>query len=90
MNHHERTIDVNTRLVTAGAVLTATGAMMVCAGAVIGTYALLTVGRRMIRDMDVPPSQQAAAKWQQAKEASRAGMQAWHAASDSQNGALAR
>jgi hypothetical protein len=40
--------------------------------------------------MDVPPSQQAAMKWRQAKEASLAGVRAWQAASEAQNGSLAR
>jgi hypothetical protein len=40
--------------------------------------------------MDVPPTQQAAMKWQQAKEASRAGMQAWHSSSGAHDGSPAR
>ncbi|WP_328477318.1 hypothetical protein OHS71_05355 [Streptomyces sp. NBC_00377] len=93
MNHHmqsHRMIDIDTRLVRIGAVLTAAGAVVAWAGMAVGASALFAAGRRMIRDMDVPPSQQAAAKWQQAKEASRAGMHAWHSASDAQNGSLAR
>ncbi|MFB7451337.1 hypothetical protein ACFTWS_39360 [Streptomyces sp. NPDC057027] len=91
-HHHKshRAIEIDTRLVTTGAVLTAAGAMVACAGMAIGAYALFTAGRRMIRDMDVPPTQQAAAKWQQAKEASRAGLLAWQSASDAQNGSPAR
>ena len=94
MNQHHRqshrAIDIDTRLVTTGAVLTATGAVVACAGMAIGAFAVLTAGRRVIRDMEVPPTQQAAAKWQQAKEASRAAMQAWQSASEAQNGSLAR
>ncbi|MEU1225565.1 hypothetical protein [Streptomyces sp. NPDC005828] len=93
MSHHQqshRTIDIDTRRVRIGAVLTAAGAVMACAGMAIGASALFTAAQRMIRDMDVPPAQQAAAKWQQAKEASRAGMRAWQSASDAQNGSLAR
>ncbi|WP_030694423.1 hypothetical protein [Streptomyces globisporus] len=90
--HHQshRTIDIDTRLVTTGAILTAAGAVVACAGMAIGAFAVFTAGRRMIRDMDVPPAQQAAAKWQQAKEASRAGVRAWQSASDAQNGSLSR
>lgn len=87
--HHQqsrRTIEIDTRLVRTGAVLTAAGAVVACAGMAIGAFAVFTAGRRMIRDMDVPPAQQAAAKWQQAKEASRAGMRAWQSAA--QNGSL--
>ena len=87
--HHQqsrRTIEIDTRLVRTGAVLTAAGAVVACAGMAIGAFAVFTAGRRMIRDMDVPPAQQAAAMWQQAKEASRAGMRAWQSAA--QNGSL--
>ncbi|EFL32793.1 predicted protein [Streptomyces viridochromogenes DSM 40736] len=84
----QRTIEIDTRLVKTGAVLTAAGAVVACAGMAIGAFALFTAGRRMIRDMDVPPAQQAAAKWNQAKEASRAGVRAWQSASDAQNGSV--
>ncbi|MFE9922190.1 hypothetical protein ACFYQA_11530 [Streptomyces sp. NPDC005774] len=94
MNHHHHqplhSIDIDTRLVTAGAVLTAAGAVVAGTGMVIAAAAVFAAGRRMIRDMDVPPAQQAAMKWRQAKEASRAGMQAWQSASGDQNGSLAR
>ncbi|MGW5776354.1 hypothetical protein [Streptomyces sp. NPDC003863] len=91
-HHHQphRKIEIDTRLVTIGAVLTAAGAAVACAGMAIGAFAVFTAGRRVIRDMDVPTAQQAAAKWQQAKEASRAGIRAWQSASDAQNGSLAR
>ncbi|MFG2810301.1 hypothetical protein [Streptomyces massasporeus] len=88
MNHHHhspRTIEINTRLVTTGVVLTAAGAMVAWAGIAIAASAVVAAGRRMIREMDVPPAQQAAIKLRQAKEASRAGMEAWHSTSDAQN-----
>ncbi|MCX4988495.1 MULTISPECIES: hypothetical protein [unclassified Streptomyces] len=90
MNHHhsQHTIDIDSRLVTTGAVLTVTGAVVACTGMVIAAVAVFSAGRRLVRDMDVTPAQQAAIKWQQAKEASRAGMQAWQSASDAQNGSL--
>ncbi|CAM5284953.1 MULTISPECIES: hypothetical protein [Streptomyces] len=92
MNHHQsqRTLEINTRLITTGAAITAVGAAVACAGMATVAYAAFTAGRRMIRDMDVPLSQQATMKWQQAKEASRAGMHAWQSASDAQNGTLTR
>lgn len=68
--------------------LTVTGAVVACTGMVIAAVAVFSAGRRLVRDMDVTPAQQAAIKWQQAKEASRAGMQAWQSASDAQNGSL--
>jgi hypothetical protein len=86
----QRMIEIDTRLIRVGAVLTAAGAAVACAGMGVAAFAVFSAGRRMIRDMDVPPSQQAAMKWQQAKEASRAGMQAWQSTSDAQNGSAAR
>ncbi|MCX5613155.1 MULTISPECIES: hypothetical protein [unclassified Streptomyces] len=93
MNHHHqshRKIEIDTRLITTGAVLTAAGAAVACTGMAIAALAVFAAGRRMIRGMDVPPAHQAAMKWRQAKEASRAGMQAWQSASDAPNGSLAR
>ena len=86
----QRMIEIDTRLIKTGAMLTAAGAVVVCAGMGVAAFAVFSAGRRMIRDMDVPPSQQAAMKWRQAKEASLAGARAWQAASDAQNGSLAR
>ncbi|MFB7512430.1 hypothetical protein [Streptomyces sp. NPDC056144] len=90
-NHHpsHRSIEIDTRLVATGAVLTAAGAVVACTGMVIGAFALFSAGRRAIRDMNRPTAQQAAAKWLQAKEASRAGIQAWQSAADTRNGSLA-
>lgn len=87
MNHHRqspRMIEIDTRLVTTGVVLTAVGAVTAWAGTAIAACAVFAAGRRIIREMDVPPSQQAAAKLRQAKEASRAGMQAWQSTSGTQ------
>ncbi|WP_242435947.1 hypothetical protein [Streptomyces sp. Root369] len=69
---------------------TAAGAVVACVGLGTAAFAVFTAGRRMIRGMDVPPSQQAAMKWQQAKDVFRAGRQAWQSASDAQNRPLAR
>ena len=94
MNQHhrqsQRMIEIDTRLVKTGAVLTAAGAVVACAGMAVAAFAVFTAGRRMIRDMDVPPAEQAAMKWRQAKEASLAGMRAWQSASGAQNGLPAR
>jgi hypothetical protein len=86
----QRMIEIDTRLLRIGAVLTAAGAAVACAGMGVAAFAVFSAGRRMIREMDVPPSQQAAMKWRQAKEASLAGARAWQAASDAQNGSPAR
>lgn len=64
--------------------LTAAGAVVAWAGIAIAASAVVAAGRRMIREMDVPPAQQAAMKLRQTKEASRAGMEAWHSTSDAQ------
>jgi hypothetical protein len=86
--HHQsqRTFEIDTRLVRTGAILTAAGAAVACAGMALAGFALLTAGRRMVERMEVPPAEQAAAKWQQAKNASRAGMQAWQSASGAPDG----
>ncbi|MBB6419264.1 hypothetical protein ACIBQ5_03310 [Streptomyces massasporeus] len=88
MSPHHRprhSIPIDHRLVTAGAMLTAVGALVTGAGITVVAFAVLSAGRRLVRDMDVPPAQQAAMKWRQAKEASQAGLQAWHSASDAHN-----
>ncbi|MFJ4621588.1 hypothetical protein [Streptomyces sp. NPDC088812] len=89
-HHSQRVIEIDTRLLKAGAVLTAAGAGVACAGMAVAAFALFTAGRRMIRDMDVPPSEQVAMKWRQGKEASLAGMRAWQSASDAHSGSPAR
>lgn len=51
----QRMIEIDTRLIRAGAVLTAAGAAVACAGMGVAAFAVFSAGRRMIRDMDVPP-----------------------------------
>lgn len=91
MNHHHHRshgpVDIDTRLITAAAVLTAVGTGLACTGLALGSFAVFSAGRRMIRRMEQAPAQKAAVKWQQAKAASRAGVQAWQVASDGRNGA---
>lgn len=79
--HTPRTLDIDTRLVTAGAVLTVGGSLLALTGMALAGFALATAGRRWMRQMEVPPSELAAAKLRQAKQASIAGMEAWRAAS---------
>ncbi|MFB7247795.1 hypothetical protein CW362_23860 [Streptomyces populi] len=92
MNHHlsQHKLDIDTRLVTTGAALTVAGTLVACTGMVIAAAAVFAAGRRMVRTMDVPPSQQAAQQWRRAKEASMAGLQAWQSASDAHNGSHTR
>ncbi|MEU3090227.1 hypothetical protein ACWCQ0_28075 [Streptomyces massasporeus] len=93
MSPHDQprhTLSIDSRLVTTGAMLTAAGALVAGAGITVVAFAVVSAGRRMIRNMDVPPAHQAALKWRQAKEASQAGLQAWHSASDAHSGTPSR
>jgi hypothetical protein len=67
-----------------GAALVGAGALIALAGLAVGGSHLFAATRRWIRDMDVPPSEQARIKWAQAKGAAAAGTAAW------QNGASAQ
>jgi hypothetical protein len=83
MNHHlhtPRMLDIDTRLVTAGAVLTVGGSVLALTGMALAGFALAAAGRRWMRQLEVPPSERAAAKLRQARIASTAGMEAWRAA----------
>ncbi|WP_377272637.1 hypothetical protein [Peterkaempfera sp. SMS 1(5)a] len=90
MNHHfhstSQALDIDTRLVTAGAVLIAGGALVALAGMGLAGFALATAGRRWVRQLEVPPSERAAAKLRQARHASLAGMEAWRAAAAAGDG----
>ncbi|MCQ4081692.1 hypothetical protein NGB36_14010 [Streptomyces sp. RB6PN25] len=87
VNDSRRSLEIDTRLIAAGAVLTGVGATLAFAGMTLVGFALVTAGRRWVRQMEVPPSQLAAAKLQQAKQASQAGIQAWQSAGAGSNGA---
>lgn len=90
MNHHHHrsgaAVDADTRLITTAAVLTAIGAGLTVTGLALGSLAVFTAGRRMLHRMEQAPAQKAAVKWEQAKAASRAGVQAWQVAADGRNG----
>ncbi|MFI5821841.1 hypothetical protein ACIA8I_22480 [Streptomyces rishiriensis] len=90
MSHHPHQSqlldDLDTRLVRAGAALTAVGVALACSGMALAGFAVFSAGRRRIHRMEVPPTEQAAEKWRQAKEASRAGMRAWQDAAAGGNG----
>ncbi|MGO8882378.1 MAG: hypothetical protein ACLPUO_04655 [Streptosporangiaceae bacterium] len=70
-------------MITGGA-LVAAGALIALAGVAVGGSHLLAATRRWIQEMEVPPSELAKIKWEQAKTAAAAGTQAW------QNGVQAR
>jgi hypothetical protein len=78
--------EIDSRLLTAGAVLTASGAAIACAGMGLAGFAILTASRRMLHRMEVSPTEQAAVKWKQAREASRAGKHAWQSAANGRSG----
>ncbi|HEY5353992.1 MAG TPA: hypothetical protein VIK57_16205 [Streptosporangiaceae bacterium] len=82
--HNSSWPEVRTGPMITGAALVGAGAMIVLAGLAVGGSHLFAATRRWIRDMDVPPSEQAKIKWAQAKSAAAAGTAAW------QNGASAR
>ena len=63
-------------LVTGGALVGA-GALIALAGLAVGGSHLVSATRRWIREMEVPPSEQARIKWAQAKTAAAAGAAAW-------------
>jgi hypothetical protein len=67
-----------------GAGLVGAGALIALVGLAVGGSHLFSATRRWIREMEVPPTEQARIKWAQAKTAAAAGTAAW------QNGTAAR
>ncbi|MFJ6216900.1 hypothetical protein ACIQGZ_26765 [Streptomyces sp. NPDC092296] len=91
MNHHHlpsavRSLEIDSRLISVGAALTAGGALLASAGIALAGYALASAGRRWVRQLEVPPSERAAARLRQAREASLAGMEAWRNAAAGDRG----
>jgi hypothetical protein len=60
-----------------GAGLVAVGGLIALAGLAVGGYHLLSVTRRWVQAMEVPPSQVVKMKLAQAKAAAAAGAGAW-------------
>ena len=60
-----------------GAALVGAGALIALAGLAVGGSHVLAATRRWIREMEVPPKEQARIKWSQAKSAAAAGAAAW-------------
>ena len=60
-----------------GAALVGAGALIALAGLAVGGSHLVAATRRWIREMEVPPKEQARIKWAQAKTAAAAGASAW-------------
>ncbi|GAA4719790.1 hypothetical protein Prum_002440 [Phytohabitans rumicis] len=69
------------RLIMVAAVLVGVGGALGFAGLAIGSGAVLAAGRRWMRRNEVHPRDMAMQTWRQTREASRAGAQAWRAAS---------
>jgi hypothetical protein len=63
-------------LITGGS-LVAAGALIALAGLAVGGLHVFSATRRWIREMEVPPSEQAKVKWAQARSAATAGATAW-------------
>ncbi|QMU69134.1 hypothetical protein [Streptacidiphilus sp. P02-A3a] len=75
------TFRLNRRLLTAGAFLTGTGALLALAGTAMACTALATAGRGWVQSMETGPAERATRALQQARSASlaasHAGAQAW-------------
>jgi len=67
------------RPLIAGAILIGIGGMAVLAGLIVGGAHVLAATRQWVREMEVPPSEVAKAKWAQARAAASAGANAWRA-----------
>jgi hypothetical protein len=76
--------ELRTGPIITGAALVGAGTLIALAGLAVGGAHLFAATRRWIREMEVPPSEQARIKWAQAKSAAAAGTAAW------QNGTSAR
>ncbi len=63
-------------LITSAALVGA-GTLIALAGLALGGSHVLSATRRWIREMEVPPREQARIKWAQAKTAAVAGAAAW-------------
>ena len=59
------------------AVMVGAGALIAFAGLTVGATYVISVTRRRIQQMEVPPSELARMKWTQAKAAVSAGASAW-------------
>jgi len=71
--------EVKARPLITGAVLIGIGGMAALAGLIVGGSHLLAATKKWVREMEVPPSDVAKAKWAQARAAASAGASAWRA-----------
>lgn len=70
--------DLDRRLLIAAAALCAVGSIVGLAGVTLALGAVVGAGLRWYRRADLPASQLARLKWDQAKAAAGAGADAWH------------
>ena len=69
--------ELSTGLLITSAALIGAGALIALAGLAVGGSHLFSATRRWVREMEVPPREQARIKWTQAKTAAAAGAAAW-------------
>ena len=79
--------ELRTGPIVTGAALVGAGALIALAGLAVGGTHLFSATRRWIREMEVPPSEQARIKWAQAKNAAAAGTAAWQNGTSASQGA---
>jgi hypothetical protein len=79
--------EVRTGPIITGGALFAAGALIALAGLAVGGTHLFSATRQWIREMEVPPSEQARIKWAQAKTAAAAGTAAWQNGTSASQGA---
>jgi hypothetical protein len=76
-------IQLDRRLLLTGGVLAGVGGVLASTGIVMLSAAFASALRRWVQQLDQPPSQIARHKWQQARTATTAGVQAWQRTSPS-------
>ncbi|WP_147201207.1 hypothetical protein [Pseudonocardia asaccharolytica] len=69
--------DLNPGLLLGAALMLAVGGVLGLAGIALGGAAVIAASRRWYHRADLPPSQLAKLKWEQAKAAAGAGAGAW-------------
>jgi hypothetical protein len=72
-----------------GAILIGIGGMAALAGLIVGGTHVFAATRQWVREMDVPPSEVAKAKWAQARAAASAGASAWRTGPSDNGGSAA-
>jgi hypothetical protein len=70
---------IDTRMIKTGAALASSGLLLATAGMALATAAVTRAARDWMRQREISPSATAVAKLNQARRATAAGAQAWHA-----------